>query len=117
MQLPALFPHLTGAIVDAVVLADEGVAIDLRLAAATAVCPDCGQPSGRVHGRHRRRLADLPAAGRGVVLRLVVRRFRCATPACRRRTFAEQAPALAAPRRRRSAPLLGLGSVFRASFG
>jgi transposase len=117
MQLPALFPHLTDAIVDGVALTNEGVAIDLRLAAATATCPDCGQPSGRVHGRYRRRLADLPAAGRGVVLRLVVRRFRCATPACRRRTFAEQAPALAAPRRRRSAPLLALLAALGLALG
>jgi hypothetical protein len=43
-----------------------------------------------VHSRYERRLLDLPSHGRAVHLRVAVRRFRCATRGCRRRTFAER---------------------------
>ncbi|MFI5916119.1 transposase family protein [Dactylosporangium sp. NPDC051541] len=33
-------------------------------------CPACGGLTGRVHPYHRRRLAALPVAGRGVVVEL-----------------------------------------------
>ncbi|MGW8951994.1 hypothetical protein [Streptomyces sp. NPDC055709] len=38
--------------------------------------------------------ADLPSAGRRVVLRLQVRRFTCADTSCGRQTFVEQIPGL-----------------------
>jgi transposase len=42
-----------------------------------------------VHSRYERKLLDLPSHGRAVRLRIVVRRFRCTEPSCRRRIFAE----------------------------
>ncbi|WP_239311022.1 hypothetical protein [Frankia sp. Cj3] len=33
-----------------------------------------------MHGRYRRRLVDVALGGAGVVVELVVRRFRCSTP-------------------------------------
>ena len=75
----------------------------------TAVaCPQCGQPSQRVHAYHRRRLTDLPVGGRGVVVDLRVRRLVCSTPACRQRTFREQVPALTQRWARRTRPLTAL---------
>jgi transposase len=74
-------------------------------AAAAARCPSCGRRSGRVHSRYTRPLADEPLGGRRVELHLQVRRFRCGAGACPRRTFAEQVPALAARRARRTVPL------------
>ncbi|MFH8383509.1 ISL3 family transposase [Kitasatospora sp. NPDC018058] len=53
-------------------------------------CPGCGAPSGRVHSRYGRRLADAPCGGRGVVIDLSVRRLFCDNRECRRVTFAEQ---------------------------
>ena len=46
-------------------------------AGTAVVCPQCGQPSQRVHAYHRRRLTDLPVGGRGVVVELRVRRLVC----------------------------------------
>ncbi|MEU8718699.1 transposase family protein, partial [Streptomyces sp. NPDC048663] len=59
-----------------------------------ALCPGCGGLSSRVHGRYRRRLADLAIAGRKAVIDLLVRRFLCGTPECGRRTFVEQVEGL-----------------------
>jgi transposase len=71
-------------------------------------CPQCDRPSQRVHGYHVRRLADLPAAGRGVVVELRVRRLACQTSDCGRRTFREQIPALAQRSARRTRQLTAL---------
>ncbi|MGW7694377.1 transposase family protein [Streptomyces asiaticus] len=57
---------------------------------AGAVCPGCGSWSTRVHSSYLRFPADVPSAGRRVVLQLRVRRFRCRNTKCPRRTFAEQ---------------------------
>ena len=46
--------------------------------------------SARVHSRYHRRLADLPIAGRRVMLMLRARRFRCDAVRCGRRIFAER---------------------------
>ena len=49
------------------------------------------------HSRYVRRLADLPCFDDAVRLQLAVRRFRCETPTCPRRIFAERLPGFAAP--------------------
>src|SRR3712207_2845084 len=59
-----------------------------------ARCPDCKAVSTSVHSRYRRRPADLPISGQAVRLNLIIRRFYCHHPSCRRRTFAEQLPHL-----------------------
>ncbi|UXY17383.1 ISL3 family transposase [Streptomyces cynarae] len=59
-----------------------------------AVCPECGTCSSRVHGSYLRFPADVPSAGRSVVLQLRVRRFASRNTACARRTFVEQIPGL-----------------------
>lgn len=48
----------------------------------SAACPQCQQPSIRVHGYYTRTVADLPCAGRRVVFQLRVRKFVCSTPTC-----------------------------------
>lgn len=60
-----------------------------------STCPDCSQPTERIHGRYLRTLADLPWATAPVELRLIVRRFRCGTCTCPRQTFAERLPRVA----------------------
>jgi transposase len=59
-----------------------------------ATCPLCEQPSERVHGRYVRTVADLPCAGRRVILALTVRKFVCHTPTCPRQIFTERLPEL-----------------------
>ncbi|WP_309236585.1 ISL3 family transposase [Streptomyces sp. CAI 127] len=61
---------------------------------AGAECPGCGRWSNRCHGSYLRFPADVPSAGRRVVLRLQVRRFTCADTSCGRKTFVEQVPGL-----------------------
>lgn len=103
-----LFPHLAGLCVEQVQPAGEGVVMQARSRAAGAVCPACGAWSSRVHSGYVRTVADGPAGGRPVVIRLAVRRFLCRNPACGSVTFAEQAAGLTGRYLRRSLPLLGL---------
>src|SRR6266496_956107 len=49
--------------------------------APSMLCPECHQLSARVHGSYQRTVADLPCAGRNVLLMLTVRKFVCSTPA------------------------------------
>jgi transposase len=60
-----------------------------------STCPDCRQPTHRIHGHYPRTLADLPWATAPIELRVIVRRFRCCTGTCRRQTFAERLPRVA----------------------
>jgi len=57
-------------------------------------CPECHQPSTRIHGNYHRTVADLPCAGRTVLLMLTVRKFVCSTPTCPRKIFTERLPGL-----------------------
>jgi transposase len=100
-------PHLDGLRVEQVAIAGDAVQIDLHRTAHTARCPGCHRRSRRVHSSYTRRIADLPIAGRPVLLHVQVRRFRCSASTCVRRIFAEQVPGLAGRRARRSTPLLG----------
>ena len=102
------FPHLAGLCVEQVQAAGEGVVMQARSRAAGAACPACGAWSSRVHSWYVRTVADGPAGGRPVVIRLAVRRFLCHNPACRSVTFAEQVDGLTDRYLRRSLPLRGL---------
>jgi transposase len=100
-----VLPHLSALVIEAVIDRGCGLVLDVRLRAAEATCPRCGQSSRRVHSRYRRGLDDAPIAGRPVRLRLRVRRFFCDNAGCPARTFAEQPAELTAPRARRTVPL------------
>ncbi|MDZ5650598.1 ISL3 family transposase [Nitrospirillum sp. BR 11828] len=89
-------------------VADDGTVIRLSVRSSSAVsrCPGCGSPSRRVHSRYRRRLMDLPAAGRTAQLTLLARRFFCDAVLCGRRVFTERFdPTILTPRARRTARL------------
>lgn len=102
-SLLSLLP--AGLIVDRVVVDLDRVTVAARARGAAGSCPLCRRPSRRVHSRYIRRLGDLPWQGRVGQLDLQVRRFRCSTPKCPRRVFAEGLPAVALPRVRRTARL------------
>ena len=86
-----LFPGAGLRLGDLVLTPTTAVAL-LVSTAPTAVCPQCGTASDRVHSRYRRTVADLPSQGRVVALRLLVRKFRCGRPDCPRRIFCERLP-------------------------
>jgi transposase len=66
--------------------------IQLHLAtkSATAFCPFCGCPAGRIHSKYSRKLADLPWAGKPVQILLQVSRFFCDNQQCGHMIFAER---------------------------
>jgi transposase len=100
-----LLPHLGNVVVERVYRVAGSVVFEARAASTSASCPGCGTPSGRVHGRYQRSVADLAIAGQPVVIRLEVRRFACRVGECRRVTFAEQVDGLTTPHARYSPPL------------
>jgi len=113
VDLSILLPHLAGVIVEGVAVVAGLVLVTARARAPEAACPKCGTASRRVHSRrYSRRLADAAIGGRRVVIQLAVRRFFCAAPGCRRKTFAEQVQGLTARYARKTRLLAGvLGSV------
>jgi transposase len=83
--------------------------LEIRSTGATSRCPACGVASRRVHSRYRRRIVDLPIAGRSVELVATVRRFRCVAVLCRRSIFTERFDdGVLTPWGRRTARLDGL---------
>ena len=100
----ALVPR--GFVVDNATSDGASALITVRSMAEASVCPGCGTRSGRVHSRYRRRLADLPIAGRQVRLMVLARRFYCHAVLCGRRVFTERFDAdVLAPWARRTARL------------
>ncbi|REJ32337.1 MAG: hypothetical protein DIU82_12430 [Bacillota bacterium] len=73
------------------------ITISVESVRAGAPCPSCGRVSRSRHCSYSWLLMDLPADGRTVNIQLVVRRFRCKNPACRRRVFAERFPRSVVP--------------------
>jgi transposase len=104
--LSLFFPHLAGLHVGRVEDLGDAVLITARSRAVDAACHRCGLLSARVHSRYRRRVHDLAAGGRAVMIDLEVRRFFCGNPVCELRTFAEQVPEVARRHQHRT-PLLG----------
>src|ERR1039457_1147335 len=85
-----LFPHLHGLYVEQVQPAGAGVVMQAHSRAAGAACPACGARASRAHSGCARTVADGPAGGRRVVIRVLVGRFFCRNPVCQGFTFAEQ---------------------------
>jgi transposase len=70
------------------------VIVQIACQRSSAACPHCQQPSARVHGHYTRTVADLPCAGRRIVLQLTVRKFVCRTATCPQQIFTERLAAL-----------------------
>src|SRR5690242_17854113 len=101
----ALLPDLPGFCVEQISRTESRIVITARATFPTACCPDCEQPSSRVHSYYTRSPKDLPSSGRCVVLILRVRHFRCANALCPRKTFAEPLPTLLLPHAQRTSRL------------
>ena len=82
--------------------------VQARACGSSAACPECGAVSRRVHSRYERRLLDMAAGGREVLICLTVRRFFCPVPACAKVTFAEQVGGLTSRHARRTPGLTGV---------
>ena len=98
-----------GLVVEHAEIDTDCVFLDVRASAVSAMCPCCGTCSRRIQSRYLRQAADLPIAGRRVVLRVTVRRFWCDAVLCRRRIYAERFGAnVLAPLSRRTGRLENL---------
>lgn len=101
-MLTTLFALPAHLLVEDVLIENQVLTLVITSTLSEMPCPDCHQPSSRVHSRYTRQLSDLPCLGRAVRLLVRVRRFFCDGPACLRRTFAEAFPAVAAKYARRT---------------
>lgn len=61
-----------GFVVEYAEIDTDCVILDVRAAAVSAMCQCCGNTSRRTQSRYLRQAADLPIAGRRVVLRVTV---------------------------------------------
>ena len=89
-----VFSGLASLVVEDVAGEGEFIRVRARTRDDPVQCPVCGQPTGRVHGIHRRTIADLPADGRRVVVPVQVRRLVRPVLGCPRQTSREQVPGL-----------------------
>ena len=89
-----LFSLPDGIGISLVRMAKTDLVLHIACRRACALCPLCQQPSERVHGHYGRTVADLPRAGRRVILALTVRKFVCGIPTCPRQIFTERLPDL-----------------------
>ncbi len=87
-----VFSGLSSLVIDDVTGLDGVIVVRARTAGGPVPCPRCGGRTGQVHGYYERTVADVPADGRPVVVRVRVRRMRCPVPGCPVQTFREQVP-------------------------
>ncbi len=83
------------------------VCVRARTRDGPVACPECGMLTARVHGYYERAAADVPVGGRRVLLRVRVRRMRCAALGCAVQTFREQVPGVLDRYQRRTTRLAG----------
>jgi transposase len=78
-------------VVEDVIDEEQRILVLTRTPSGPAACPGCGAGSVRVHGYHRRTVADVPLDGRPVTVEVRVRRLVCLTPDCCN-TFVNRCP-------------------------
>lgn len=93
-RLASIFHFPAGITITSVHPSAIELVVGIACESASMPCPECDQLSTRIHGSYQRTVADLPCAGRTVILFLTVRKFVCTTPTCSRRIFTERLPGL-----------------------
>jgi len=106
--LSSVFHFPAGITIDSIDPSANELVIGLACEAPSMPCPQCHQLSTRIHGHYQRTVADLPCAGRTVILALTVRKFVCTTPGCPRRIFTERLPGLVQSYARMTTRLIAL---------
>ena len=106
--LSSVFHFPAGISIDSIDPGANELVISIACDAPSMPCPQCHQLSARIHGHYQRTVADLPCAGRTVILALTVRKFVCSTPGCPRRIFTERLPGLVQSYARMTTRLIAL---------
>src|SRR5258708_2174490 len=107
-MLSSVFHFPAGITIDSIDPGANELVIGLACDTPSMPCPECHQLSARIHGHYQRTVADLPCAGRTVILALTVRKFVCSTPGCPRRIFTERLPGLVQSYARMTTRLIAL---------
>ena len=106
--LSSVFHFPAGITIDSIDPSTNELVMRIACDLPSMPCPECQQPSARIHSRYQRVVADLPCAGRNVLLLLTVRKFVCGTSTCPQRIFTERLPELVASYARMTTRLLAL---------
>src|SRR5258708_34610925 len=107
-RLSSVFHFPAGITIDSIDPGANELVIGIACDAPSMPCPQCHQLSARMHGHYQRTVADLPCAGRTVILALTVRKFVCSAPGCPRRIFTERLPGLVQSYARMTTRLIAL---------
>jgi transposase len=110
-MLSSVFHFPAGITIDSIDPSANELVIGIACDAPSMPCPECHQPSARIHSRYQRTVADLPCAGRNVILALTLRKFVCGTPTCWRKIFTERLPGLVESYARMTGRLIALMQV------
>jgi hypothetical protein len=102
-----VFSGLSALVIEDVEDAGEVICVRARTRGGAVACPGCGTATARVHEYCERTVADVPAGGRRVVVKVAARRMRCPVLGCARQTFREQVPGVMARYQRRTPRLTG----------
>ena len=109
-----VFSGLSGLVIEDVEDTGEVICVRARTPDGAVACPACGTETARVHEYRERMVADVPAGGRRVLVKVRVRRMRCPVTGCPRQTFREQVPGVLDRYQRRTARLTAqVGAVAR----
>jgi transposase len=102
-----VFSGLSSLVIEDVQDEEDVIVVRARTGPGPVACPRCGGLTGLVHGFCERMVADVPADGRPVVVRVRVRRLRCPDLGCPVQTFREQVPGVLERYQRRTTRLAG----------
>jgi zinc-finger of transposase IS204/IS1001/IS1096/IS1165 len=89
-----VFSGLSVLVIEDVEDTGEVICVRARTPDGAVACPGCGAETARVHEYRERTVADVPADGRQVLVKVRVRRLRCPVTGCPRQTFREQVPGI-----------------------
>jgi len=89
-MLSSLFHFPAGITIDSIDPGANELVIRIACDVLSMPCPECQQPSARIHSCYQRMVADVPCAGRNVILALTLRKFVCGTSTCSRKIFTEK---------------------------
>ena len=102
-----VFSGLSSLVIEDVEDAGEAICVRARTRDGAVACPGCGTETARVHEYRERTAADVPVDGRRVLVKVKVRRMRCAALDCAVQTFREQVPGVLDRYQRRTTRLTG----------
>jgi transposase len=102
-----VFSGLSALVIEDVEDAGEAICVRARTRRGAVACPGCGTETARVHEYRERTAADVPVDGRRVLVKVKVRRMRCAALDCAVQTFREQVPGVLDRYQRRTTRLTG----------